>query len=157
MGKPSIAVSVGALSLSMFLATPANAGQCRDPWITAAIREVTGREPNGSAETGECTYTQYGGGRWGSYQELVGYVRAKLGSTTRIPSEFLGGNFARPSQPTPVNMAQIRVNRNAVAGWRNGNTEFLYNGKWYKLVGNDGASLIGNDSGGLISNMPAPR
>ena len=53
-------------------------GECRDPWVTQAIREVTGSAPTGSGESGDCYIGNYNGGSWGGYEELVGYVRAAL-------------------------------------------------------------------------------
>jgi hypothetical protein len=63
-------------------ATPAFAGECRDPWVTQAIREVTKRDPVGAGETGECRYTRYGGGQWSSYPDLVAKVRAAFGQSS---------------------------------------------------------------------------
>jgi hypothetical protein len=73
------AAVAAALVATFAVSAPAMAGQCRDPWITQAIHEVTGRWPNGDYESGECTYTQYGGGHWNSYAELKGYVQQRLG------------------------------------------------------------------------------
>jgi hypothetical protein len=50
---------------------PVNNGLCGDPSVTAAIRLITGRVPNGTANTGECLTTRYGGGRWTNYTDLV--------------------------------------------------------------------------------------
>ena len=36
--------------------------------------------------------------------------------------------------------------------WSQGNRQFLYQGRWYNLIGNDGGSLIGNDGASLIGN-----
>lgn len=49
----------------------------------------------------------------------------------------------------------IAIDRNQVSQYRSiagGKQEFLYNGKWYLLIGNDGSTLIGNDSAGMIGN-----
>jgi hypothetical protein len=137
----SAAVLVGTATLG---SAPAFAQQCRDPWITQAIREVTGRAPQGSGESGECTYTQYGGGRWGSYAELKGYVQARLGrSLPTIPPDFLTGGS---HQAAP---GQVRVPQSQAAQMRslNGRQQFLFQGKWYNLIGMDGATLIGMDGG----------
>lgn len=53
-------------------------GICRDPWVTQAIKEVTGRSPNGTGDTGECNYMLYGHGQWNSYDDLKAKVRAAL-------------------------------------------------------------------------------
>ena len=77
------------LLLAAFTAAPALAQQnpvvqprdrapCRDPWVNIAIRELKGRAPNGSAESGECNVRLYNGANWRSYAELKGYVAAVL-------------------------------------------------------------------------------
>jgi hypothetical protein len=40
------------------------------------VREVTGRAPRGSGETGECRITLYGGGQWSNYDDLKRKVQA---------------------------------------------------------------------------------
>jgi hypothetical protein len=139
--KLVLAIAVAAGSTAFF-STPA-AAQCRDPWITQAIREVTGRAPRGSGETGECTYTQYGGGRWGSYPELKGYVQSRLGGPT-IPRDFITGGGTYQAAP-----GQVRVPSSQATQTRtlNGKQQFLHNGKWYNLIGLDGGTLIGLDGG----------
>ncbi len=72
------------------LSTAASAGTCRDPWITEIIKEVTGREPNGSYESGECTYTQYRGGSWNSKEQLRAAIQAKF--PLRVPAGLSGGS-----------------------------------------------------------------
>lgn len=133
-----------AVAVALVLAPAAQAGVCRDPWITQAVREVTGREPNGDWESGECTYTQYGGGRWHSYPELKGYVQQKLQPTFSIGPQP-GGN---------VHYRTVNVPNGVYAGLQkrrllNGSTEVLYQGAWWRLVGPDGGTmkLIGNDAG----------
>lgn len=55
-------------------------GKCRDPWVTQAIGEVTGRTPFGDGEEGECRYTLYGGGHWSDYPDLLRKVKQAFGS-----------------------------------------------------------------------------
>ncbi len=57
------------------------AGQCRDPWVTRAIEQVTGHQPSGTYEAGDCNIHNYGGGHWSSYADLVTKVRAHFGAT----------------------------------------------------------------------------
>jgi hypothetical protein len=132
-----------AVAATLLAASPAAAGDCRDPWITQAIREVTGRAPNGSGESGECTYTQYRGGSWSSYAELKAAVQAKFSPA--------GYAFGQPQQFAPPAQVRARVDQVQTRDMGGGKMQFYANGKWYWLVGNDGASLIGNDSGGFIS------
>lgn len=141
MYKKALLVASAATFMAL-LASPAQAGNCRDPWITQAIREVTGREPNGSGETGECTYTQYGGGQWGPYSQLKGFVQQKF---NKLPTADLNMQFARQT---------VKPSISAVSKYRlfAGKVQFAYAGKWFYLIGNDGSTLIGNDSAGLVGN-----
>jgi hypothetical protein len=159
----NILVAFGAASILGLYATPAEAGKCRDAWITSAIWQVAGREPNGDYESGECTYTQYGGGRWSSYAELKGYVEAKLKPKPAPPA--FGGSLRSFSTDNPTfansQASSIRINKGFVQMWAQddrGRYLFKYDNKWWLyggLVGNDGASIIGNDSAGILSNANA--
>lgn len=48
---------------------------CNDAWVTSAVKEVTGREPNGSGNSGDCNIYNYGNGSWNSYDDLKNKVR----------------------------------------------------------------------------------
>jgi hypothetical protein len=78
----------------------AQAGECRDPIVTQAIREVTGTAPRGAGETLDCNAQNYNNGHWTSYAELLGFVRAKANGRN-------GSEAARtvipgvPVKPTP--------------------------------------------------------
>ena len=111
-------LSAATVMAALAAATAAQAGQCRDPWVTQAVREVTGREPNGAGESGECRYTSYGAGQWSSYPDLLGKVRAVLGQRGSAPPAMV-----RPNAP------QIAPNINGG-----------------RVIGQDGAGLI-NDGG----------
>ncbi|HWA61465.1 MAG TPA: hypothetical protein VG939_08820 [Caulobacteraceae bacterium] len=144
-GRPLIA-AIGLAAAVVAVAGPAAAGQCRDPWITQAIHEVTGRWPNGDYESGECTYTQYGGGHWNSYVELKGYVQQRLG----VRYSFGGGastGVALSSLPSTNSGGQRYV---AYQGrwWR---VQPLGNGA-YRLISNDGASIVTNTSANIVTN-----
>lgn len=70
-------LSIGLLAAAVSaLAAPAFA-QCRDPWVSQAVREVQGRPANGSGELGECNIKLYGNGSWSSYPDLLNKVRAR--------------------------------------------------------------------------------
>ncbi|MBX3592924.1 hypothetical protein [Sphingomonas sp.] len=47
-------------------------GPCGDPWVTIALETVYGRVPDRL----HCSISLYNGGRWSSYAELLGAVRA---------------------------------------------------------------------------------
>lgn len=57
-------------------ATAAAGGGCSNADVARAVREVTGRAPNGSANSGECNVEQYRG--YSSYHDLVNKVTVKL-------------------------------------------------------------------------------
>ena len=137
-----MAALIGAAGLSL-LAGSASAGQCRDPWVTQAITEVTGRAPTGNADNGDCNYTQYNGGQWNSYAQLKGAVQARL-----------GGGYAITSHPGAMSQSTFNSLPKQIY---NGQRFALYNGKWMKivasgagnwnLISNDGASIVTNASG----------
>ncbi len=140
----TIIAAAGAAVVAVSFGTAAQAGACRDPWITQAIREVTGREPNGNYESGECAYTQYGGGRWNSYGELKGYVQQKLRPTISLGPQP-GGSVQYRTAKVP-NAVFATLPKRYTSG---GITEVQYQGRWWRLVGPDGASmkLVGPDGG----------
>lgn len=141
------AVCLGAVAA--LAGSPAAAGQCRDPWITQAVHEVTGRWPNGDYESGECTYTQYGGGHWNSYAQLKGYVQQRLGGGGY---SFNGGGGAQ----TGVALSSLPSTT------QNGQRYVSYQGRWwrvtplgngaYKIISNDGASIVTNTSANIVTN-----
>jgi hypothetical protein len=49
---------------------------CADPWVSLAVSKVKGSRAAGSGNMGECDIKLYGGGQWGSYDELVRHVRS---------------------------------------------------------------------------------
>ncbi len=88
-----ICFGIGALGVFLMCdAQPASAqaGPCRDPWVSQAVREVAGREAIGSGETGECNIQLYGA-RWGSYAELKGYVAQARAALAEAGLEYVDG------------------------------------------------------------------
>ena len=129
MRNMTLALGAATTLLGLLAAAPALAGQCRDPWITQAVHEVTGRWPNGDYESGECTYTQYGGGHWNSYAQLKGYVQARLSPPL----------FYTPSADLRLSSSQVRsLPTTSVAGV---GTVYVISGKYYKLISSDSASM----------------
>lgn len=130
-------------------APAAAAGQCRDPWVTKAVQQVTGRAANGSGESGECNIRRYGGGQWSSYDDLVGKVRIAFGGA-----------------PPPINIAPQRSDfQNLVASaprinalpskWVNGKQVYEYQGRWYQtsqVISQGGGNIVSHDSGTLITS-----
>ena len=97
--KTAIMLSAMAV-LTMSLAGSAQAGQCRDPWVTQAIQQVSGHAPTGNYETGDCNIRNFNNGSWGSYPELLGYVQKYYGGGARLPSPsaFASGQLRDPSK-----------------------------------------------------------
>lgn len=61
---------------------PVFSGVCRDPWVTKAVSQVTGKPPKGQDDRGECNIRLYGNGRWSSYEDLVKKVKEAFASFT---------------------------------------------------------------------------
>jgi hypothetical protein len=63
------------------ISSPARAGESTDTWVTSAVRAVTGRYPDSSGSSGDCSPDYYGRnlgqGHWSSYQDLLNKVRVK--------------------------------------------------------------------------------
>ncbi len=57
------------------LVTTSVSAQCRDPWVTSAIKEVYGRNPVGRGEFCDCNIRLYNNGSWNSYAQLKGFVQ----------------------------------------------------------------------------------
>jgi hypothetical protein len=53
-------------------------GPCRDRRINRALREVTGRLPSGSGDSGECAPGNYGKGQWSSYEDLQNKITVRM-------------------------------------------------------------------------------
>ncbi len=113
------------------VAAAAQAGTCRDPWVDQAIREVTGREPNGNYESGDCNVRNFNNASWNSYVELKRYVR---------------GYFARPAPVTAPTLAPSGVRPNLNSSY---NPQLATSVNGSPLIGNAGGTLIG-DGGGTL-------
>jgi alpha-tubulin suppressor-like RCC1 family protein len=68
----------------------AEVGDCRDPWISQAVRETAGRRAIGSGDSGECMPALYGRGSWSGWQDLklkvIAYFDNTKGNTTNLTS-----------------------------------------------------------------------
>jgi hypothetical protein len=134
----------------------AHAGQCRDPWVTQAVKDVTGHWPNGDYESGECRYTNYGGGQWSSYGDLVNKVRAVLGP--KIDLSIQPGSF-------PIRSIGLQALSRFQSAQSGGYTWYWVQDRWFKLVAtgggnyqlisNDGASIVTNQGANIITNQGA--
>lgn len=97
--RPLLLCVAGALSLLFAppLVPAAHAGECHDTWITSAVRDVTGRYPDSSGSSGDCSpdyyATNYGQGHWSDYQDLLNKVRVKK-TGQGVAYTFLAPNHA---------------------------------------------------------------
>ena len=116
-----------------------SAGNCRDPWVTQAIRQVTGHSPTGSGDSGDCSVYRYGNGHWSSYADLVNKVRSGYPGATAsaVNGTARPGYQARPMIPNS-SLANRRAGIVSTAG---GN-----------VIGNNRSGLISQDGGGLRGN-----
>jgi hypothetical protein len=55
-------------------ASAADTASCTDPWVTAAVKDVTQIAPVGAV----CSPALYGNGSWGSYPDLLAKVQATM-------------------------------------------------------------------------------
>jgi hypothetical protein len=79
-----LAVRIAVLfAFFLVLSAPAAHAQCRDAWVTQAVKEVMDRAPQGSADLGECNFRNYGGGSWSSYPDLKQKVINVFNGTCR--------------------------------------------------------------------------
>jgi hypothetical protein len=91
--KYAIAIAIAALAWATPAAAqnpavqPGDRSPCRDPWINIAIRELKGRAPNGSGESGECNIQLYGAA-WNGYPQLRGFVDAALRRLAQYEARF---------------------------------------------------------------------
>ena len=118
------------------LSTAASAGECRDPWVTTAIYELTGHKPRGSGETLDCNIKLYGGGQWSSYPDLFAKVKASYRDPMPQAGIAPGANGARIAGG--ANGAGIAAGANAARG--------------AGVIARDGAGLVGNDGSTLRGN-----
>jgi hypothetical protein len=65
---------IACLLLSVMLQPVPGMAAAHDPWIGQAFQEILGRAPTGS----EWNISNYGGGHWSSYADLVEKVKAKM-------------------------------------------------------------------------------
>lgn len=73
-----VAVAVTGTAGDAAAASANEQGPCRDPWINRAFREVTGRRPSGSGDSGECAPGNYGRGQWSSYEDLQNKITVRM-------------------------------------------------------------------------------
>jgi hypothetical protein len=112
------------LLAALALSTTASAGQCRDPWVTQAITQLTGHAPRGSGESLDCNIKLYGNGSWSSYPDLLNKVRASY----RDPAPAAAPAVAAGARPT-------------IAGGAGGSS----------LVARGGAGIVAQGGGNIVA------
>ena len=122
----------------------AQAGQCKDQWVTNAITQVTGNSPADSGQSGVCNIYNFNGGRWNSYNELVNYVQTYYSTPGHCLDTFVTNAVTQVTGRAPVD------------SWRNGacNTSNYHNGQWgsyNELVGYVQAYFNSRSSYGLVN------
>lgn len=110
----------------------AAAGECKDPWVTKAVKEVLKRSPMGEGNSGECNIQKYGNGRWSSYNDLVAKVRAANGIGIAGAATKPGGG---------QNLAGNMVNRNG-AGVVSAGGGNVVSGGGANVVSGGGANVV---------------
>lgn len=126
-------------------------GVCRDPWVTQAVRQVTGRAPNGSGDNGECDYRRYGGGHWTTLDDLVGKVRVAFGQAPAGQSQY--GNLNLAPKASDFTVSSTALGYGQGRGPARGST-VTYQGKQYQVVNviaQGGGNLITENGGAVIA------
>ncbi|MES2392064.1 MAG: RICIN domain-containing protein [Acidobacteriota bacterium] len=83
--KRSLRLIFSVVAFFLMLSAPKAHAQCRDAWVTQAVKEVMDRPAVGSADLQECNYRNYNGGSWRSYPELKQYVANAFTGICRDP------------------------------------------------------------------------
>jgi hypothetical protein len=120
------------------------AGVCTDPWISRSYRDL-GRTPAGWGGTEECNTRLYGGGSWGSYDQLKGYVQGYvngLGSVTFV-------TVVIPGQDPQISNSAL-----GVLGTQNNralpNAQVL-DASGNPLIGKGGAGIVAAGGGNIVA------
>lgn len=125
------------------LAASAVQAQCRDAWVTDAIRAVHSRAPSGAGEAGECNVKLYNNGSWASKNELIGHVRTVNSALYR----------------ERLNFAVIKLNNNNFdTGLVNPSNKIVASGggniteQQARMVSSGGGNMVASGGGNLIGN-----
>lgn len=107
---------------------------CADPWVTKAVKQVTGRDAQGSGNSGQCNISLYGGGHWSNYNDLVGKVTVALRPAPPVAAQ---------KPPAPV----LSNPKNAIGTAGGGNIVASGGGN---IVASGGGNLKQGAAGGKI-------
>ncbi len=151
MSIKKTAALMGLSILTVLVVAPtAQAGTCRDPWVDQAIREVTGREPNGNYESGDCNVRNFNNASWNSYVELKRYVRGYFARPAVVTAPTLATSGVRPTLNTSYNpQLATSVSGNRLIGDGGGT---LRRDAYGNLIGDGGGTLRRDAYGNLIGH-----
>ena len=130
-------------ALAGVLAASAVQAQCRDAWLTEAIRSVHNRVPNGAGEAGECNIKLYNNGSWASKNELIGHVRAVNSALYKERVNF--GVFKLPNNTFQTGLVNAS-NRIVASGGGN------ISAQQANIVASGGGNIVASGGGNLIGN-----
>lgn len=125
------------------LAASAAQAQCRDPWVTDAIRSVHNRAANGAGESGECNIKLYNNGSWKSKNELVGHVRTV---NSALYSQRLSFGVFKLKNNTFDTGLVNSSNRIVASGGGN------ISAQQANIVASGGGNIVASGGGNLIGN-----
>jgi hypothetical protein len=66
---------------------------CTDAWVSKAYYQVWGSCANGGGNSGDCNISNYGGGRWSSYDDLLNKVKQRFTGSRQTGKIYI---FMRP-------------------------------------------------------------
>jgi hypothetical protein len=135
-GNMKLAVAAGAVLLIAGYAAPAQAGECRDPWVSQVVRKYSG-EPSGPGDP-RCNISNYNNGRWGNFGELDAAARRYFTSFSGMTGSTimsLGSGRIRVSTSYLSGLQSVRLIGSMDRGYR-------INGDLYRLISNDGSSVV---------------
>ena len=125
------------------LAASAVQAQCRDPWLTDAIRSVHKRGPTGAGEAGECNIKLYNNGSWANKNELIGHVRTLNSALYKAGLNF--GVFKLKNNSFDTGLA---TTANKIVAGGGGNIT----AQQASIVASGGGNIIPSGGGNLIGN-----
>ncbi len=126
------------LALSLLVTMSSNAQSC-DPWITKAYQMLYKRNPSSA----ECNISNYNGGRWNNYPELVGYISAY---NRYKPGKHLKGDqwifraYAELYNRAPMSL-ELNINAYNNGRWGNYNELKGYISQMQNSMRNAGVSI----------------
>ena len=139
-------LTAGGLLAICATASHAQAGVCKDPWITQAFHQLYNRAPAGSGATGECDITRSGNGHWSSYQDLEQKIEARNGTPHAAAPLAIQPRLA-PQQRPATTVSPALLSPGGAFSPENPNRPLQPNG----VISDNGLGLVGASGGTLRS------